>query len=757
MATEVAAPAVPSELPDPKVTPIALEILKRRYLIKNEKQEPVETPRELYWRVASTMAAIENRYGATSQEEHAWARWFYELMAAGKFIPNSPTLSNAGRPLGQLSACFVLPIEDSMEGIYKTLTHMALIHQSGGGTGFSFSRIRPRGDIVKSTMGVASGPVSFMKVYDASTEAVKQGGTRRGANMGILHVSHPDIEEFIDCKTDVTKITNFNISVAVTDAYMEAVLDDEDWTLINPRNGKVIKKISARYLWEKIIHNAWSTGEPGLFFIDEANQHNPVPHLGRIEATNPCGEQALLPYDVCNLGSINLGQFVKPVTGRSAIDWGGLQETVFTAVRFLDNVIDANQYPLPEIEDISLRLRRIGLGVMGWADMLIRLGIPYGSPESFELASEVQANIREWALQASEALAKVRGVFPEHHGSIWKEGGLNRRLRNCNLTTVAPTGTISILAGCSSGIEPLFAVGFRRQQAGADMLDINEDFRRCFKSATTHDLTHEQEQEICETGSIHHPWVPDDLKLLFVTTSDLDPFQHVRMQEVFQKDCCNAVSKTINLPKYASSEDVEKAYLSAWKTRCRGITVYRDGSRPTQPLSTGKTSSNEAEEKPEAENDQFSAEMKPRPEVLTGKTVRMESPLGRMYVTITEEDGEPQEVFIAVSKAGASVAADMEAVGRLASLALRSGIPATDLYKQLRGISTDKAVGFGLNKVLSGPDAIAQALAKVYPKVLNGYAPDEEEHQLPCPECGTTMLFEGNCWHCSVCGFSNCL
>src|SRR5690606_25213222 len=505
----------------------------------------------------------------------ALAREFYRMMTQRIFEPNSPTLMNAGRPLGQLSACFVLPVEDTLsngrDGIYDTLRSMALVHQSGGGTGFSFSRLRPAGDFVRSTSGVASGPVSFMRLYDSSTEVVKQGGTRRGANMGILRVDHPDIREFITCKNDVTQITNFNISVAVTDAFMEALKKGEKYPLVNPRTGEVVGYEDAREIFDLIVEGAWSTGEPGVFFIDRANYYNPVPKLGSYEATNPCGEQPLLPYDVCNLGSINVGVFAKldvpahaPVEEK--IDWDGLRRTVHLATHFLDNVIDANKYPLPEIHELAHKIRRIGLGIMGWADLLVRVGVPYNSEEGVALGRKVMAFIDNESKNASEKLAEQRGAFPAWEESIWgpddtcardKDGNRirpMRKLRNCNTTTVAPTGTISIIAGCSGGIEPLFAVAFMRNQAGVLMPDVNEDFVRIAKAQGWY--SDELMRRIAEEGHIHFPEVPEEVQRVFVTAHDVTPEWHIRMQAAFQEYVDSAISKTCNFPEHATREDV---------------------------------------------------------------------------------------------------------------------------------------------------------------------------------------------------------
>ena len=591
----------------------AITVLKRRYLIKDDSGDPIEEPEDLLWRVARTIAAADAKYGASEGAVEAVAETFYELMATRVWMPNSPTLMNAGRPLGQLSACFVLPVEDALSdgknGIYDTLRNMALVHQSGGGTGFSFSRIRPKNDVVRSTMGVASGPVSFMSLYDSSTEVVKQGGTRRGANMGILRVDHPDIVEFITCKDDTTKITNFNISVAVTDAFMEAVAAGADYDLIHPRSGAVVGRLNAESVFEKIVHGAWKTGEPGVFFIDEANRYNPVPHLGSYEATNPCGEQPLLSYDVCNLGSINVGRFVRD----GEVDWEGLRRAVHLCTHFLDNVIDANKYPLYEINDLAQRIRRIGLGIMGWADFLVRLGVPYNSEEAIDWARTLMRFVDEEAKVESERLASQRGAFPEWGRSIWgpddtcvRDGKGNRirpmrRLRNCNLTTVAPTGTISILAGCSSGIEPLFAVAFMRNQAGVLMPDVNEDFVATAKAEGWY--SEELIRQIAETGHIACDEVPENWQRVFVTAHDVAPEWHIKMQAAFQEYTDSAISKTCNFPNDATEDYVRQIYEQAYELKCKGVTVYRDGSRDMQVLSTGSTAKKVQEQKNDGTKD----------------------------------------------------------------------------------------------------------------------------------------------------------
>jgi ribonucleoside-diphosphate reductase alpha chain len=820
---------------DPQLSDNARTVLRRRYLIKDDAGDPTEEPTDLYRRVATTIAAADAEYGATEGAVTELAKAFYDLMATRVWMPNSPTLMNAGRPLGQLSACFVLPVDDALanaeSGIYDTLRHMALVHQSGGGTGFSFSRLRPKNDVVRSTMGVASGPVSFMSLYDASTEVVKQGGTRRGANMGILRVDHPDILDFIACKSDITKVTNFNISVAVTDAFMAALEAGESYDLIHPRSGECVGQLDAREVFQTIVHGAWQTGEPGVFFIDQANRYNPVPHLGAYEATNPCGEQPLLPYDVCNLGSINVGAFVRD----GKVDWEGLRRTVHLCTHFLDNVIDVNRYPLPEITELANRIRRIGLGVMGWADFLLRLGVPYNSEEAIEWGRRLMQFIDDESKVESERLAGERGVFPEWEQSIWgpeascardAEGARirpERRLRNCNLTTVAPTGTISIIAGCSSGIEPLFAVAFMRNQAGVLMPDVNEDFVAIAKREGwySEDLV----QRIAEEGHIHFPEVPQQWQDVFVTAHDVSPEWHIRMQAAFQEFTDSAISKTCNFPNEATEDYVREIYEMAHQLGCKGVTVYRDGSRDMQVLSTGKTakkvkeqaggSASEAPDRQEvpelkstiaeleaelqltrkrlheveSENLQRRAK-RSRPELLRGTTRRIETPMGTLYVTLTEDDrGQPFEMFMSLGKAGGGLMADVEAMGRLVSLALRSGVPIKEIHRQLRMISSDRAVGLGPHKVLSVPDSIgiaierwmqdkqgvqqdllespveaAAAPAKAKPKTTSG--PDgalyefeslnAEQHAGACPDCGSQLEFAEGCMKCHVCGFSEC-
>ncbi len=820
---------LPPDLPAAELTENARIVLGKRYLKKDAEGEPTEAPEVMFWRVARTIADVDSDYGASDSAVDEVARQFYELMISGTFEPNSPTLMNAGRPLGQLSACFVLPVDDALSngksGIYDTLKAMALVHQSGGGTGFSFSRLRSEGETVRSTMGVASGPVSFMKLYDASTDVVKQGGTRRGANMGILRVDHPDIRRFIKCKNDTTQITNFNISVAITDAFMDAVAAGTSYDLVNPKNGEIVGQENAQEIFDMIIHGAWLTGEPGTFFIDRANEFNPVPQLGSYEATNPCGEQPLLPYDVCNLGSINLGKFVKEDAAGSMderIDWDALRRVVHLSTHFLDNVIDANVYPLQEIHDLAQNIRRVGLGVMGWADMLVRLGVPYDSPEGVALGAKVMGFLNEESRSASERLAETRGVFPAWKGSIWGPDAAaarsadgnrirpERALRNCNLTTVAPTGTISIFAGCSGGIEPLFAVAFMRNQAGSLMPDVNPDFVRVAKAGGWY--SEDLMERIAQEGHIHFDEVPEEVQQVFRTAHDITPEWHVRMQAAFQEHTDSAISKTTNFPREATEEDVRQIYELAFSLGCKGVTVYRDGSREGQVLSTGATTQTEsgestevtdlqhqlADAREEAHNLRFEVERlkaevtdldqtagasrhkRQRPAALRGYTMKMMSPLGDLYVTINEDvNGRPFEVFCTLGKAGGAAMADAEAIGRLMSLALRSGISINQVKEQLRGISCDRAVGLGPNKVLSVPDAVGQAIER--------YIEEKEgvQEALPlsvsatqgavrtqavaetsggdlfdmgtCPDCGTGHLaFEEGCKKCHICGYSEC-
>lgn len=760
----------------------ALTVLEKRYLTRNEEGQIVETPEELFWRVARHIASADLLYGKSPEEVEELANKFYKLMTGLYFLPNSPTLMNAGKPLGQLSACFVIPVDDSMESIFDAVKAAAIIHKTGGGTGFSFSRLRPKGDVVGSTKGISSGPVSFMTVFDTATEAVKQGGTRRGANMGILRIDHPDILEFITCKDKEGRFSNFNISVAITEKFMRAVLEDKEYELVNPRTKKVVSKLKAREVFDKIVHHAWLNGEPGVVFIDRINKTNPTPHIGEIESTNPCGEQPLLPYESCNLGSINLAKFVKYEDGTAEIDWQGLKETVFLAVRFLDNVIDVNKYPLPQIEQMTKANRKIGLGVMGWADMLVQLRIPYNSRKAFELAERVMGFIHDEARACSSALAEERGVFPNYPGSIY-DGKIP--LRNATLTTIAPTGSLSIIAGCSPGIEPLFAITFVRNVLdGTKLLEVNPYFE---KEARLRGFWSEALAEaISVTGSIQHfPNIPEDVKRIYLTAHDITPEDHIRMQAAFQKYVDNAVSKTVNFPNSATVEDVRKVYLLAYELGCKGVTVYRDGSRETQVITKGASKDNADKSSVKIS----SAELhkitpRKRPELVRGATLRMQTGCGNLYVTINADAlGSLFEVFTHMGKAGGCAASQSEAIGRLVSLALRSNIAPEEIIKQLKGISCHQPAWHNGGRILSCSDAIAKAIEKYRALVqrdglVDGEAiverknrsaegfPKTELPSLPshsdcipfgsCPECGGAIEHEGGCAVCRSCGFTKC-
>ncbi|RLF70303.1 MAG: ribonucleotide-diphosphate reductase subunit alpha [Thermoplasmata archaeon] len=774
----------PEDLPEPELTENAMIVLKRRYLQKDPSGEVVETPKQLFWRVAKVIAEADKAYDENA-DVVALAREFYTMMVSKDFIPNSPTLMNAGTPLGQLSACFVLPIEDSMEGIFETLKNTAKIHQSGGGTGFSFSRIRPKGDLVRSTMGVASGPVSFIKVYDAATEAVKQGGRRRGANMGILRVDHPDILEFITCKDKEGEIKNFNLSVAITDEFMEAYKKDGEYPLVNPRTGEVVKRLRAREVFDLIAKMAHKNGEPGVVFIDTINKHNPTPHVGEIESTNPCGEQPLLPYESCNLGSINVSNFVK----EGKIDYARLKEIVWKAVHFLDNVIDVNHFPLKEIGENTKALRKVGLGIMGWADLLVKMRIPYDSEEAVKLAEELMGFIDREAKEASRKLAEIRGPFPRFEGSVYDRRG-EPPIRNATVTTIAPTGTISIIAGCSSGIEPIFALAFERHVLDRDrLLEIHPLFREALEERGIY--SKELIKRVLEEGSIRNfSDVPEDLRRIFVTALDIAPEWHVMMQAAFQQHVDNAVSKTINFPNNATVDDIKKSYLMAYELGCKGLTVYRDGSREEQVL-------NRLKRLRERKKEGRYIKPRPRPAVMQGVTGKIKVGCGNLYITINYDDEGPFEVFSSLGKAGGCAAAQIEAISRLVSLGLRSGIDPFQIVRQLKGIRCPIPIkiGPGQGEILSCPDAIGRALERFmlgkpisfqeevlghtldrFTKEENsseesergtsemsepetaGHSSREEEifHVGVCPECGSPLKYKEGCDYCPVCFYTKC-
>ncbi len=734
-----------------ELSPNAMTVLERRYLKRDETGRITETSEELFRRVAEHVAQVDVTYDPSASVAGT-AEEFRRPMASLEFLPNSPTLMNAGRSLGQLSACFVLPIEDSMESIFETVKNTALIHQSGGGTGFSFSRLRPKGDVVKSTGGIASGPISFMEVFDAATEAIKQGGTRRGANMAILRIDHPDILDFITAKADEWRLNNFNISVGLTRQFMEALRRDATFPLINPRSGEVVKRLRARSVFHKIAELAWKNGDPGVIFLDKLNEGNPTPLVGEIESTNPCGEQPLLPFESCNLGSINLCKMV--VDGK--VDYQRLGQTVECAVHFLDNVIDCNKYPLPQIKEMTLANRKIGLGVMGFAHMLITLGIPYDSEAAVTTAEEVMRFIQERARQASAALAKERGVFPNFPGTIYDVPG-GPKLRNATVTTIAPTGSISIIAGTSSGIEPIFALVYRRHVLDGDaLLELDPIFEQLAHEQGFH--SDELMKKVAQTGTLQDlDEVPAETRRLLVTAHDIAPEWHIRVQAAFQKHTDNAVSKTINFPHDATKEDVEKAYLLAYELGCKGVTIYRDGSRASQVLTRGLA---------ESQRKRAIRAPRARPTVTHGMTEKITVGCGQsIYVTINEDQEGLFEVFATMGKSGGCMASHSEAIGRLISLALRSGIEADVIIRQLQGIRCPAPAWQEGNIILSCADAVGKAMHRyvddsaaetitvsavgMVARNLLGMCPE-------CPDCGTMVEFVEGCLRCPSCGYSQC-
>jgi len=733
----------------------ALKVLQRRYLKKGDNGELLETPEQMFRRVARAVAQAE-RLHDPGADTAAYEETFYQLMATLEFLPNSPTLMNAGRELGQLSACFVLPVGDSMDSIFEAIKHTALIHKSGGGTGFSFSRVRPKNDVVLSTAGVSSGPLSFMSVFDAATETIKQGGTRRGANMGIMRVDHPDILDFINAKHEDDRLNNFNISVAVTDAFMRAVEADEDYPLVNPRSGETVRTLKARKVFKSMVTLAWKNGDPGVVFIDRINEHNPTPQLGSIESTNPCGEQPLLPYESCNLGSVNLAR----VCDDGHLDYGRLGRIVKTAVRFLDDVIEVNNYPLPQIAEMTRGNRKIGLGVMGFADLLYRIGVPYDSDEAVQLAGELMAFVHDQAQAASLELAEERGVFPNFEGSIFDvEGGA--RLRNATVTTIAPTGTISIIAGCSSGIEPLFALSYRRRKVLDDdeMLEVYPYFEEVARREGF--FSDELLKRVADEGSVRHvDEVPEPWRSLFATAHDITPEWHIKLQSAFQVATDNAVSKTVNFPNHATVDDVEKVYLLAFRSGCKGVTIYRDGSREEQVLNVGAVSKNGGQRDPA----RGLATTRPaRPRLLSGETERMDTGCGKLFVIMNDDEHGPREVFANMGKAGGCASSNTEALGRLISLALKKGASPSEVVEQLKGIRCHVPYGMGPNATLSCADAIGKAIERRY--IAAAAAPSGppepqlalvEVAQGACPDCGGAIEHEGGCVVCRLCGYSKC-
>jgi len=731
------------------LTDNARTVLQRRYLRKDSDGKVIESPEDMFRRVAHHIARAEEKY-SDAQEAEKMEALFYRMMTEFYFLPNSPTLMNAGRRLGQLAACFVLPVDDSLDGIFSALKNAAMIHKSGGGTGFSFSRLRPKDSRVGSTGGVASGPVSFMKIFNTATEQVKQGGTRRGANMAILRVDHPDILEFITCKKYHQDLNNFNISVGVTDAFMESVKMLTSYHLIDPKEKQKVGELNAAEVYLHLVEQAWENGDPGIVFLDRINRDNPTPALGEIESTNPCGEQPLLPFEACNLGSINLSKFVTSANGSPVVDYEGLKEIVWLAVRFLDDTIDMSRYPLPEISTMVEGNRKIGLGVMGFADMLYQMGVSYNSEEALQLAEDLMAFIQRQSREASRELAKKRGTFKNFDNSVFKNKK-GCRYRNATITTIAPTGTLSIIAGCSSGIEPLFALSFvRRVMDNDELLEVNPYFEQVAKEHGF--FSSDLMNRIAGKGSIADlEDIPEDVRRVFVTAHDVVPEWHVRMQAAFQKYTDNAVSKTVNLPRDATPEDVLKVYNLAYELECKGITIYRDGSKENQVLSFS--------EKDKKGSTGFMTAVKDRPETLEGFTTKIKTGLGQLYVTVTEFEGQPFEVFATIGKSGRSTTAKTEAIGRLVSLALRAGVKVSAIVDQLKGIGGEHPVFQHGGLVLSIPDAIARVLEKRYlAETTSGGRANRKNALLGenCPECGQTISFEEGCMICHFCGYNKC-
>ncbi|MDY7080368.1 MAG: adenosylcobalamin-dependent ribonucleoside-diphosphate reductase [Chloroflexota bacterium] len=798
-----------------QLTENARAVLERRYLRKGPDGRPVETVEQMFHRVASHIAAVEEEWGGDVAAVEAA---FYDLITSLRFMPNSPTFTGAGTPLAQLAACFVLPVADDMgrreDGIFQTLRDAALIQQTGGGTGFSFSRLRPKGAVVRSSGGQATGPIGFMQVYDVASGIVSQGGARRGANMAVLRVDHPDIREFIRCKSSENAITNFNISVGITDAFMRAVEEDGTLDLVNPQDGETWETVRARGIFDEIVAGAHRNGEPGVLFLDTANRGNPCPHLGEYEASNPCGEQLLLPYENCCLGSINLAQHVRyGDNGRPAVDWEKLCETVSLATRFLDDVIDANAYVpgVPQLEEAARRTRRIGLGLMGLGDLLYHLRVRYGSDEAQELAAQVMEFIRYHAMQTSVELARERGPFPAIRGSIYDsenlrwappqpltaylqpekwgrpsldwdtvvEGIRRHGIRSAAQTTVAPTGTVATVSGCEAyGCEPVFALAYTRRVKG-DSQDmelgyISPLFLQALEESGLDDAARERVvQQVAATGSCQHvdmDGVPSSVRETFVVAGDVSVEEHVRMQAALQAFVDSSISKTINCPATATPDDVAQAFRLAWKLGCKGLTVYVTGSREKVVLETDAT--RKARRQALGKRAAVSTTVRPRPHRMKGETYRLGTPLGTAYITInTNGDAEPFEVFLNVGKAGSDTAAVAEALGRLISLVLRipSPLSATrrlkQVVRQLKGIGGGRSLGFGRDRVRSLPDGVAQVLAEhlgMAEPVLEGI--DAEQLSLSlftagdlCPECGHAALVntEG-CRRCYSCGYSEC-
>jgi len=798
----------PADLQNPSLTTNAIEVLKRRYLRKDgESGELIETPRQLFWRVATQISKAELAFpGSSTERTLAVAREFYDLMAKRQFMPNSPTLMNAGREMGMLSACFVLPVEDSIEGIFDSVKATALIQKAGGGTGFSFSRLRPRGDLVASSGGTTEGPMSFIQVFSKATEAIQQGAFRRGANMGMLRIDHPDIHEFIHFKDDLSKLTNYNISVSITDRFLDELAADPntDHQVMNPRSKEWdrLEKLDAdgagtgEYwkvgeLWEMIVEHAHSTGEPGIIFIDRINEKNPIKNIGLIEATNPCGEQPLHAYDSCNLGSINIGRFVQHGDGPATFDWDAFKAVIHTSTRFLDNVIEVNQYPLPQIDQMSKTTRRIGLGVMGFADALYKLGIAYNSEEGCAFGEEIMRVLNDESHSASEMLAEERGVFPAWEGSDWEAQG--RRLRNSYTTTIAPTGTISIIADCSGGIEPMFSLAFVRQimKDSAGKPTVLKEVNYVFDELAREEGIYSEElvDRIIEEGSLAHiDDIPDEFKRVFVTAHDITPYWHMRMQAAYQRHCDASISKTINFPNEATVDDVREIYELAVASDVKGVTVYRDGCREMQPMAL------KAKETPKAgqtQPDDAVPDPVPvrLPEIMPSLRIRQSTPFGNMHVKVSvdPQSGRAREVFAQLGKGGDVANSDLEAICRLLSLWLRSNGSLELAMKQLTGIGSSLTVPTKDGRIMSLGDGLACALRRYVaardkfglealllgqvdasqvdmapakpagaPAGSQGGPQGAERFKLKCPQCESALAFEEGCAKCYGCGYSQC-
>ncbi len=833
-----------SERETVNLTENALKVLQSRYLKKDKDGNVIETPEEMFTRVASTIASVEARYGADPSEIKQIETDFYNLMVSTRFMPNSPTLMNAGREMGMLSACFVLPVKDSVHDIFEAIKHTALIQKAGGGTGFAFDELRPTGDFIKSSGGTTSGPISFWRAFSEATNAIQQGAFRRGANMGMMNIHHPDILKFIHAKQDLSQFTNYNISVKIPDAWMDEFLNDPNSPHVvrNPRTGEEyyipknvniweydiktliprrdengkIKKVepSSIYtksdLWNLIIKDAHATGEPGIVFIDRINRDNPTPQVGRIEATNPCGEQPLLPYEACNLGSINVGYFAKEdIQGQIVFDWDSLRETVELSVRFLDNVIDANKYPLEQISQMCKANRKIGLGVMGFADALFKLGIGYNTEEAIKFAEQLMKFINDAGHQASENLARQRGRFPNWEGSIW-DTKFDRPMRNAAVTTIAPTGTISMLANCSSGIEPLFSLVFFRnvlkeRKDNKPMIEVNPIFLKIAKERGFY--SSELMEKIAEKGSIQHiEGIPEDVKRIFVCAHDIEPIWHLKMQAAFQRHCDASISKTINFPHDATVKQVDEIYRQAYKLACKGITVYRDGCRQHQPMATKKTEKSTGGTPGAVEDKGCREAPAPQrfepisvPEYLPAIRIRQVTPFGHMHISITVDPKRQKEleVFAQLGKGGDIAASDLEAICRMISLFLRSGGSLRHVIDQLKNIGSSLTIPSKGGRIMSLGDGLAKALMRYQrakerfgiQAILLGEADLAEldkpaatsvkvkgkiggngnnggngggnggslsAYKIKCPECDGVLTFEEGCVKCHSCGYAQC-